>query len=297
MLAITSKQQPLQHGWVSRALLIIFAIAIFSGCSRSNVVSPKEFTAEAADVLRKSSTMTIVVDGDLQLSAKKANGTNAGTIFLNNPYDMYQRTPAKKEQIIKQFVESWLEGITLEEKSIDPTRIVPVVKDHPWPAQAASVAKQHGKSFELVYDELNPQLVILYVEDTPNNMRYVSEAELKKTKIDRKELRALACDNLQRLLPELKFSGTNGFYMISAGGDYETSLLLLDSFWQDKRLRMKGDPVVALPGRGFFLVGDSANEAGIARLKKLSEKVYEESTYKLTPKLFVRQNNQWVEYE
>jgi len=54
--------------------------------------------------------------------------------------------------------------------------------------------------------------------------------------MEMKDLRLLACANLKRILPKPNIQADNGIWRISAGGDYEASLLLLDDFWNDRKV-------------------------------------------------------------
>ena len=108
-----------------------------------------------------------------------------------------------------------------------------------------------------VYEDLNSDLIILYAEDSQKNIRYLTPADLEKVNIDRKELRNLACENLKKLLPKIERQGANGLYMITAGGDYEASLLLFGSMWIDMQKDVHGDVVVAIPTRDLLIVTGS----------------------------------------
>jgi uncharacterized protein YtpQ (UPF0354 family) len=120
---------------------------------------------------------------------------------------------------------------------------------------------------------------------------------LEKAHIDRKELRGLACENLKRLLPKIERSGTNGLYMFTAGGDYEASLLLLDSVWSDVQKDVRGDVVVAIPTRDLLLVTGSQDTQGIEKVKQLVHKASVEGSYRLATKLFVFHDGRLEEFK
>lgn len=74
---------------MKRLLHAIFAALGFcSGCSESAVVTPRQFTEEFADELRKSSPgLKVEVINDLELKVTPLNGQSFSS-FLNNAYDM-----------------------------------------------------------------------------------------------------------------------------------------------------------------------------------------------------------------
>jgi uncharacterized protein YtpQ (UPF0354 family) len=120
-----------------------------------------------------------------------------------------------------------------------------------------------------VYEDFNDDLIVLYAEDSPKNIRYFSPDDLAKAQIDRKDLRNLACENLKRLLPKIEQHGASGLYMLGAGGDYEASLLLFDSIWSGLKEAVRGDVVVAIPSRDVLVVTGSEDAEGIQKMKKI----------------------------
>jgi len=111
------------------------------------------------------------------------------------------------------------------------------------------------------------------------------------------ELRSLACENLKRLLPKIEYHGTNGLYMVTAGGNYEASLLLLDSIWHGGQMEVQGDIVVAIPTRDLLLVTGSKDARGIEKVKQMVKKATSRGAYRLIPQLFVYRNGKFEEYK
>jgi uncharacterized protein YtpQ (UPF0354 family) len=52
--------------------------------------------------------------------------------------------------------------------------------------------------------------------------------------------------------------------MITAGGDYEASLLLFDDIWSGGQIKVEGDIVVAVPAKNVLLITGSQNRKGLA---------------------------------
>src|SRR5262249_43495201 len=162
----------------------------------------------------------------------------------------------------------------------------------PWLEETRQTLLRRGakKLPEYVFEDFSPDLIIAYAEDSPRNIRYLTPADLEKAGIERTALRALACENLKRLLPRIERHETNGLYVLRAGGDYDASLLLLDSIWSGQQLTVQGDLVVAIPTRDLLLVTGSRNAQGIMKIKQLAANASREGSYRLTQKLFVRRN-------
>ena len=134
-----------------------------------------------------------------------------------------------------------IETFGIVQDGVDRTRIVPVIKDRSWLEETRQALLSRGakESPEHVYEDFGQELIILYAEDSPKNIRYLGPKDLELAKVERSELKALACENLKRLLPKIERHGTGGVYMVTAGGDYEASLLLLDSIWIAVRWRSR----------------------------------------------------------
>ena len=74
------------------------------------------------------------------------------------------------------------------------------------------------------------------------------------------ELRAIAMDNLRRRATGRMVTGSDGLYLISAGGNIDASLILLDEVWKDARLQFAGEPLIAVPDRNTLIACDSTDE-------------------------------------
>jgi hypothetical protein len=65
-------------------VLLLAAIGCCVGCSKSDVLTPGQFTREFAESLQRSQpTLKVVVLRDLELKVTSADG-GGGTLFLNN---------------------------------------------------------------------------------------------------------------------------------------------------------------------------------------------------------------------
>lgn len=280
---------------------VLVALGLCSGCSKSAILGPKQFTNEFADALRKSSPgLKVEIVKDMELKATTNDGRDI-TTFLDNAYDMYKLDPKSREEVIKKFVTAGLETLSSLQTSkvLDRTRIIPVIKDRPWLEETRKAVMSRGakKMLEYVYEDLNPDLIILYAEDSTNNIRYFGSENLEKAHLERKDLRVLACENLKRILPKIERHGADGLYMLTAGGDYESSLLLIDSVWKDLQKEVQGDIIVAIPTRDLLIVTGSQNSHGIEKVKQIVQKASAQGSYRLTTKLFVYRDGKFDEFK
>jgi uncharacterized protein YtpQ (UPF0354 family) len=257
---------------------VLAVLLLCSACSTNTnaQLTPEQFTREYADALRAASPgLKVEAVRNLELRVVSQDGKES-TAFLDNAYDSYKQDPGKKAETIATFVAANIASIQVLQHEIDRTRIVPVIKDREWlrEIQQAMLSRGAKEVPEHVFDDLCTDLVIVYAEDSPQNIRYLVPDDLKSAKLERKDLRAL----------------------VTAGGDYEASLLLLDSFGCEKPVEVKGEVVVAIPSRDLLLVTGSLDQEGLAKVNELVQKTYHGGAYRLTPKLFVRRDGAFVEF-
>lgn len=272
------------------AISLFTIVTLLTGCSKSSVLSPGQFTDEFIESLQKARSglrVEKVQDLDIKITQE---GKNELRNYLNNAYDVYRQDPSDRANVLLKYTRSTLETIDLQDKKLDTTRIIPIVKDRAWieETRQAILAQGADKIPEHLMEDINSELVILYAEDTENNIRYLSADSLKEVGLDASQLREIACKNLERILPEIQRHGENGVYMLTAGGTFESSLLLLDFVWKDPGLKVEGDLVFAIPARDLLMVTGTDDPEGIARMRKVVAEVFSENgSYRLTQKLFL----------
>lgn len=280
---------------------LTIAICLWLGClavapARGEPLPPLAFTQEAARALTAAlPDATVTVSGDLTLSMRRPDGRSA-TLNLANLYNAYVQDPARRDELVARLVASVSEPCKTCAR-LDRTRIVPVIKDRPWLEQlrATFKAQAGANAPDPLYDDFNAELVIVYAEDGDGRTRYLSTAE--DTGIARAELRALAIENLRRLLPQVEMRQHDDvFARISAGGDYEASLLLLDEIWSNAQIKVDGDIVVAVPAKDILLVTGSRNRKGVKTLRNLAANIVQKESYRLVDTLFVYRNGRFVKF-
>ena len=155
--------------------LFLTAFGLCTGCSRTDVLPPSEFTREFAEALRKAGPgLRVTIVKDLELQVTSTDGHDS-TSFLDNAYNEYKQDPKTKADVIQRFVTAGLEPISRIRDGVDRTRIVPVIKDRPWLEEMRQTFMSRGAKEvpEPVYEDFSPDLIVLYAEDSPKNIRYL----------------------------------------------------------------------------------------------------------------------------
>jgi uncharacterized protein YtpQ (UPF0354 family) len=146
-------------------------------------------------------------------------------------------------------------------------------------------------------ENLNDELVMVYALDSVRGLSYLTREQLQKIVPAPSEARALALENLERILPKFDKRGSNGFFLLQAGGTFEASLLLLDRLWQQKEFEVKGDYVVGIPTRDILVITGSNEKEGLKRAREyVDAALARDPAYRVTADLFVRRDGQWVKW-
>ena len=262
-------------------IAFIFSCEANSQKGKSTLLTERQFTSAFMDSLKRmypGNIYTIKQDLEIDVKIGELNLTH----FLNNAYNSYKNEPESLSSIMSLYLRGALD-MYREETPIQKNKIVPVIKDA---AYITDVAKTVDKSPELVYDKYNDKLVIIYAEDNENGIAYFSTERFMESGINRDSLLPIGLKNLDSILPKIEILGDNGYYMLVAGGNYETSLILLDGIWTKENLKVKGDIVIAIPTRDLLLVTGSKDTEKLKKMRAIAKEAWQSGSYQLTPDLF-----------
>ena len=276
----------------------LLALVLLAASCAERAMTPSQFTERFVKEARAGwPALGVTAEADLHLRITREDGEES-TAFLDNAYQLYLQDPDAAGEVIRNYLQAFAEP-AVAEPNLDRTRIVPVVKDRPWMTEVAASAEASGLEgrLEHVFEDLNEDLVIVYAVDHPNRIRFLGPTELGKSGLQRSELRALAIDNLRRILPKPELTEGPLISLITAGGDYDASLLLFPEIWSGGSIQVDGDIVVAVPSRDVLLISGSENAAGMAKLRELATQTMLESPYRLTDRLFVFRDGGFRRFE
>jgi uncharacterized protein YtpQ (UPF0354 family) len=224
-----------------------------------------------------------------------ANGASASS-DLAKAYKSYEREPQHLDDIVQAQVSALMEagGDANGLPKLDRTRIVPVIKERQWFEAMQRRGREQTPPQELVAEPLNSELVVVYAENRLGALRILSSRDDVG---DRTRLRDAALTNLSRLLPKIEIRpGSDGVLLISAGGEFDASLLLADNLWSGGQVKVDGDIVVAVPAKDVLIATGSHNVPGLARLRAAAAK-FASGPNGLTTALFVYRDGKFVKFE
>ncbi|MBO9565818.1 MAG: DUF1444 family protein [Niastella sp.] len=269
-----------------RPLLTLLPLLLILSCnSRPSVMPKEEFAKVYIDTLSKRyPTFKFELNSDLSITAMR--DSIGFKHFIDNIYVTYEAEPDSIQSIFRRYLASTADLFKFENKGINTVDIIPVIKPGNYLEEVNAQTINAEKPAPLVSEKYNNELLITYVQDTENSMRYLTDEDLKKLNITKDSLKAIAIRNLDRVLPNAKIHGGDGVYMVTAGGNYEASLILPSVLWTKENFAVKGDFVMAVPSRDLLLITGSNDKAGIAKLKEFVAKSYKTGNYTISDHLF-----------
>jgi uncharacterized protein YtpQ (UPF0354 family) len=172
--------------------------------------------------------------------------------------------PAERLSRLQPFLSSVAdaaEALRGGKREIDRERVVPLVK-----SDSFFAALDPG--FVAACEALVADLSIVYAYESPHAFEILSEADRRKLGLTRSALRALACNKLRRIVPEVRVRAEEGAWAVISGSSLEPSLLLLDEVWRRLSAGARGDLVACAPARDVLLYTDESSDEAVRRLRQ-----------------------------
>lgn len=278
-----------------RFVLILLQCLLFFGCNSNNsILTEKEFAKVYLDSLtKKYPSVKFELTPDLIITSKK--GDLDYNHYIENAFIAYEAEPDSISAIISRYVASAMD-LYVEQKAVNVKNIIPVVKPVEYLLEINALSKD-GKSTAMVTEKYNDQLIIAYAEDDKSSIKYLTENDFKTLAISMDTLKSFAVRNFDRILPNIQRQGDSVIFLITAGGDYEASLILLSSIWTKENFPVDGDFIVAIPNRDMLIITGSNNKSGIAKIKEIVSDSFKTGNYPISDQLFKWTGNKFEKYE
>ncbi|WP_281232359.1 DUF1444 family protein [Flavobacterium gelatinilyticum] len=254
---------------------------------KKRLLTETEFAVKfAKKLIKKVNDLKIISIEELHVKTQ-LNGVEH-QYFLNNAYSEYLMDSKLIKETMEKYLQSASEAFKPKE-AVNIENVFPVVKD----MRFFNNLKELKPEFETkhIYEFYNEELVVFYAEDKEYSIQYISKEDLAAVDFPLESLREKAVENLQNHL-KLERHGENGFYMITAGGNYESSLILLN-IWHEENFPVNGDFVVGIPARDLLYVTGSRDSKNLHQLYDLIEKMNETGDHLVSDKIFEMRNGKF----
>ena len=155
---------------MKRVIGVLLVVVSLLRPAVAETLSPRAFAEEFAKAFRSAAPNAMVeLVGDLEIIVRRPAGIR--TVNLANFYTIYSREPERLKDLIQTQVALL---VSPRRTTLDPSRIIPVVKDRAWLREYQEKVKASGGRQEQLVEDLNGELVISYAEDTPNAMHHLT---------------------------------------------------------------------------------------------------------------------------
>lgn len=252
------------------------------------MLNETEFSQEFAKrLIRKVEGLKIHSINGLEIQTEFEN-SNEYKHFLNNCYSEYLREPEDIEEIIIKYLNT-SDSLYKPKETLSINNILPVIKDKRFIQSIIEINPDFEKNH--TYEKYNEELFIFYVEDTETNINYLTQEDFKALNIEQNELKKIAIENLSNSI-EIKKHGEKGYYMLTADGNYESSLVLLD-IWHKENFNVNGEIVIGIPSRDLLIITGKDDIENIKKLNKTIIEINDNGDHLVSEKLFEYQNGKF----
>lgn len=147
-----------------------------------------------------------------------------------------------------------------------------------------------------VIKDLGNGLLASYVVDRGNDFQYIQERELESDSVTKSELHEIGLQNLTNVAASgnLRVTPYGNIFAVFLDGNFEASLILLDSLWTDSfRQFVKGDYLAAFPARDILSFCDASSDVGRKELLELIDRLKDTADHPLSQQIYARCENNW----
>jgi hypothetical protein len=147
--------------------------------------------------------------------------------------------------------------------------------------------------------DLGNGLLVAYLVDEGNEFSYIQNRHIVGTGVTEAALHCVAVQNLASLADQrLRVQPYGHIFAVLMDGNFEASILLLDSLWDSAfREYVDGDYLAALPARDVLAFGDALSSLAVAELQAVIARLEgSKADHVLSSCLYRRREGAWVRY-
>ena len=221
----------------------------------------------------------------------------SGEIFTDNVWVQYLQNPDHLEGLLKTHI-AGIQSASVTRDIGDAgvqKNYFPLIKSRDWLEAAKQQLIEAGADEQKIRDQfviqdINEELILTYVEDTAEQMRFLSASDAQKVGgVD--ALRQIAFENFTtQKLPLVNLKGAQGRYALRLDQFFDATLVLFISDFLPN-MQLNGLPIIAIPSRDELLICGNNSDEDIWTLLEMVDSIYSSSGYVISNKLFRRHEN------
>jgi uncharacterized protein YtpQ (UPF0354 family) len=177
----------------------------------------------------------------------------------------------------------------------DLSKVVPRIKETLARGAPADLVLSQENSPVLV--PLVADLTVAYAFDMGDHYVFVANKDLPRLGVSAEELHARALQNLRALNLNVQAHSGEGIMALTAGGNYEATLLLLPEIWEAIGPMVEGRMIVSVPARDIVYVTGDSNQENLASLRRWTSKMLENADKPMSRTFLVWTESRWTEYD
>jgi uncharacterized protein YtpQ (UPF0354 family) len=265
-------------------IIVIGSSAFRSAAGAAKTMSPEHFTSRLAAYMNASKVNLSATIRDVLMLDLSLNGAAPSEVNLSNAYRMHLEAPEDVDGLFNHLTIGFSSMLT--PPKLNKSDLLPVVRAANWMPRHA-IAQQR----------LNDDLSIFYVFDLPHANHFAKDADLELLGIAPKDRLAAALANLHDRATDLNRRDEPSHSVLMSNDSFLTSMLLVDEAWDPAYSNFKGKIGVFVPARNVIIITGTEETEGLVASRKTADQMYHELPHPISPKLFVRDENQWVTSE
>jgi uncharacterized protein YtpQ (UPF0354 family) len=172
------------------------------------------------------------------------------------------------------------------------SRAIAYLKVKEFGSSENEVSLSHGDS--PIITSLNNSLCVTYVVDEGGHLKYLQYRDCDKSGLSEVEVHKIGVENLAGLARErIQITPYGNIYAVMLDGNFEASLILVDSLWEKGLAHLAPNGfVAAIPARDILAFCDADSAEGIAELLQLIERI-QNGDHMLSREIYRRGVNGW----
>jgi uncharacterized protein YtpQ (UPF0354 family) len=208
------------------------------------------------------------------------------TTYLDNLWLKYSQGNEDRAELIQKYAQM-ATGLGAARVVATRQNIVAMIKD-------LQYIQMLGAGPKNLIEHLCGDLWIVYAVDQSETISTLTYDSMIAAAVSENELRALAVENLGRILPEVERNGDGPWYQLTAGSDYAASLLLFDGIWNQVAETLDGHIVATVPTRDVLMYTGSQSASGLSAIRERSIEIANNGAHAISDSLIVREGGKWT---
>ena len=243
----------------------------------ARLLSKSEFAKLYADRVRAAIPGTkAVMVGELTV---KVTGEGLDAVsHLDNAYAVYLRDPSAVNDLFDRRILT-LREIAARSDNIDVQNVIACVR-------STNFGVDIGKSKSIPRKRIVGDLFQYLCLDSKASIMILDVQAVNRLQRDRKNLENIAIRNVLRLSGPVRFQSGEEIILVTSGGDYEASLILVREVWKDLSDYLGSDMVFAVPNRDILVVARASSEKAVEVLKSSARRSFSNGSYPVSRKIY-----------